>query len=132
MARRPQWCAARLACMAGNVSALFVFDSVKARLRINQRYFWTVLFQCCSIASGFGQISLKQTIPIGGINQYIQIKGAHAEDPVLLFLHGGPGNSVMGYADKFTDELQKHFVVVQWDQRESGKTAKPGLQRVHL
>jgi predicted alpha/beta-fold hydrolase len=44
--------------------------------------------------------------------------------PVLLFLHGGPGNSVMGYAQKFTAELQKHFVVVQWDQRESGKTAE--------
>lgn len=30
----------------------------------------------------------------------------------------------MGYAEQFTRELQKHFVVVQWDQRESGKTAK--------
>jgi pimeloyl-ACP methyl ester carboxylesterase len=29
----------------------------------------------------------------------------------------------MSYAHKFTAELQKHFVVVNWDQRESGKTA---------
>ena len=52
------------------------------------------------------------------------MKGANDKNPVLLNFHGGPGNSVMKYADKFTDELQKHFVVVQWDQRESGKTAK--------
>ena len=64
------------------------------------------------------------TVDIGGIKQWINIKGRNDSNPVLLFLHGGPGNSVMGYADKFTNELQKHFVVVVWDQRESGKTAK--------
>jgi len=63
------------------------------------------------------------SIQIGGIQQWISIKGTSSKNPVLLFLHGGPGNSVMGYAGKFTSELQKHFVVVQWDQRESGKTA---------
>ncbi|MEJ7645051.1 MAG: alpha/beta hydrolase [Chryseolinea sp.] len=62
-------------------------------------------------------------IPIGEINQWISIKGSSATNPVLLFLHGGPGNSVMGYSQKFTDQLQKNFLVVQWDQRESGKTA---------
>jgi pimeloyl-ACP methyl ester carboxylesterase len=40
----------------------------------------------------------------------------------LLFLHGGPGNSVMHYAEKFTKKLQDHFIVVQWDQRNAGKT----------
>lgn len=62
-------------------------------------------------------------VDIGGIKQWISISGADDKSPVLLFLHGGPGNSVMGYAESFTSELQKHFVVVQWDQRESGKTA---------
>jgi len=40
----------------------------------------------------------------------------------LLFLHGGPGNSVIHYAEKFTHKLQEHFIVVQWDQRNAGKT----------
>jgi len=40
----------------------------------------------------------------------------------LLFLHGGPGNSVIHYAEKFTHKLQEHFIVVQWDQRNVGKT----------
>ncbi|MBK5278858.1 MAG: alpha/beta hydrolase, partial [Bacteroidia bacterium] len=42
----------------------------------------------------------------------------------VVFLHGGPGNSVMSYSEIFTKKLQSHFVVVQWDQRESGKTAE--------
>ena len=40
----------------------------------------------------------------------------------MLFLHGGPGNSVIHYAEKFTHKLQEHFIVVQWDQRNAGKT----------
>lgn len=69
-------------------------------------------------------IDISEAVPIGGINQWIRIKGTNRDNPLLLFLHGGPGNSVMGYAEKFTHELQQHFVVVQWDQRESGKTEK--------
>ena len=69
-------------------------------------------------------INSSEAIKIGGIKQLISVKGTNTSNPVLLFLHGGPGNSVMGYAEKFTSELQKHFLVVQWDQRETGKTAE--------
>ena len=53
-----------------------------------------------------------------------KFKGTNDSSPVLLFLHGGPGNSAMSYAFKFSGELQKHFVVAHRDQRESGKTAE--------
>ncbi len=76
------------------------------------------------LSSGLTRINANEAVAIGGINQWISIKGVDVTDPVLLFLHGGPGNSAMGYADQFTGELQKHFVVVQWDQRESGTTKK--------
>jgi pimeloyl-ACP methyl ester carboxylesterase len=65
----------------------------------------------------------KEAISIGGIKQWISYKGQDSRNPVLLFLHGGPGNSAMSYADRFTGELVMHFTVVFWDQRESGKTA---------
>jgi pimeloyl-ACP methyl ester carboxylesterase len=61
-------------------------------------------------------------ISIGGIDQYISIKGMNSTKPLFLFLHGGPGGSVMSYAEKFTKKLQENFVVVQWDQRQTGKT----------
>ena len=69
-------------------------------------------------------IDTAESIRVGRIRQWISIKGKDDKNPVLLFLHGGPGNSAMSYADKFTGELRKFFVVVIWDQRESGKTAE--------
>jgi pimeloyl-ACP methyl ester carboxylesterase len=71
-------------------------------------------------------------IQAGGIKQWLTLKGTSVRNPILLFLHGGPGNSVMGYSGKFTNELQKHFVVVQWDQRETGKTAELNKSRQPL
>jgi pimeloyl-ACP methyl ester carboxylesterase len=91
-------------------------------------YLWTVLFLLFALLSSSAQsiqpINSSEAIGVGGIKQWISIKGSDTNHPVLLFLHGGPGNSAMGYAEKFTTELQKHFVVIQWDQRESGKTAE--------
>lgn len=74
-------------------------------------------------ASAQHPIDSAFTIPINGIKQYVKIEGRDRSKPLLLFLHGGPGNSVMGYSAKFTNQLKEKFVVVQWDQRASGKTA---------
>jgi len=73
--------------------------------------------------AAFGKpIHEAQSIKAGNILQWIKIDGNNAQDPVLLFLHGGPGGSVISYANRFTNELQRNFIVVQWDQRETGKT----------
>lgn len=77
---------------------------------------------CLSYESVFAKVQIEQSVKIGGIQQWIEIKSEKDNNPVLLFLHGGPGNSAMGYAHKFTSELEKHFIVVLWDQRETGKT----------
>jgi pimeloyl-ACP methyl ester carboxylesterase len=87
------------------------------------RYLVVVLAIIVSLRTHATAINQQQAVEIGGIQQWISLKGANDHAPVLLYLHGGPGNSVMSYAGKFTSELQKHFVVVQWDQRASGKTA---------
>lgn len=69
-----------------------------------------------------------EAVSIGGILQWIQYEGVNPAAPVLLFIHGGPGNSAIRYADRFTSRLKQNYVVVFWDQRASGKTAS--LQRV--
>ena len=69
-------------------------------------------------------IDTDQIITIGGIKQYIRIKGKDDSKPILLFLHGGPGGSLLSKSDQMTGKLQQHFVVVQWDQRETGETLK--------
>jgi pimeloyl-ACP methyl ester carboxylesterase len=61
-------------------------------------------------------------VKIGGIEQWITIRGPDRNNPVLLFLHGGPGDATnpWGYA-AFRSWL-KYFTLVQWDQRGAGRT----------
>lgn len=61
---------------------------------------------------------------IGGIQQVVEIKTDDASKPVLLFLSGGPGSSMIKGADAFTNSLKSRFTIVQWDQRDAGKTLK--------
>lgn len=81
-----------------------------------------LLLFCCHSLLGQSPIDTAMVVHIGGINQFVSIKGKDVSKPILLFLHGGPGSSMMGYSEKFTRQLQEHFIVVQWDQRETGKT----------
>jgi len=69
-------------------------------------------------------VDSDQVVTIGGIRQYIRIKGKDDSNPILLFLHGGPGGSLLQKNDQISGKLQQHFVVVQWDQRETGETLK--------
>ncbi|MCG2616760.1 alpha/beta hydrolase [Terrimonas sp. NA20] len=68
------------------------------------------------------KIDTVLTPEIGGIKQVIEIKTADANNPVLLFLSGGPGSSMMKNAEPFTNMLKDKFTIVQWDQRDAGKT----------
>jgi pimeloyl-ACP methyl ester carboxylesterase len=58
---------------------------------------------------------------IGGIDQWIQIRGESRDNPVVLILHGGPGFSYIPFTETFRS-WEKHFTVVQWDQRGAGRT----------
>jgi pimeloyl-ACP methyl ester carboxylesterase len=61
-------------------------------------------------------------VPIGGIGQYISIRGEDRDNPVLLFLHGGPGDATNPWGYLAFRSWLKSFTVVQWDQRGSGRT----------
>lgn len=69
-------------------------------------------------------VDTSAVFTIGGIRQYVRIKGKNDSLPILLFLHGGPGGSLLQKNDRISGKLQEHFVVVQWDQRETGETLK--------
>lgn len=61
-------------------------------------------------------------VPINGIEQWITIKGARCGNPVILFLHGGPGNPLSPFADNIYAGWEQHYTLVQWDQRGAGMT----------
>jgi pimeloyl-ACP methyl ester carboxylesterase len=68
-------------------------------------------------------------VPLGGIEQWIQIRGDDRANPVLLFVHGGPG-STESPVSSLLRPWEKYFTVVMWDQRDAGKTfARDGAAR---
>ena len=61
-------------------------------------------------------------VELGQIQQWITIRGENRDNPVLLFLHGGPGDATNPWSYAVFRTWLKHFTVVQWDQRGTGKT----------
>jgi pimeloyl-ACP methyl ester carboxylesterase len=61
-------------------------------------------------------------VRIGGIDQWITIKGEDRRNPVVLFLHGGPGDAWSPFADAMFQGWEKQLTLVQWDQRGAGRT----------
>ncbi|WP_343746612.1 alpha/beta hydrolase [Chitinophaga sp.] len=81
----------------------------------------TLLLSFHVAAHAQSPLDYYDTLRIGGIRQVISVKG-NADGPLLLFLHGGPGESRMPQAETISRELQPHALIVMWDQRETGKT----------
>ncbi len=74
-----------------------------------------------------GSISEIIELDLGNAKQYIIVRGEDETKPVLLFLHGGPGDPEFTFIKKFAPELQKYFVLVHWDQRGAGKSFSSDL-----
>lgn len=62
------------------------------------------------------------SVEIGGLEQWLLIRGEDRTKPVLLWLHGGPGSAQMPIHHAYTKALEKEYVVVHWDQRGAGKS----------
>ncbi|MGV7211268.1 alpha/beta fold hydrolase [Oxalobacteraceae bacterium A2-2] len=73
-------------------------------------------------AAGQGRLDEKGYVAIGGIEQWVTIKGESCANPVILVVHGGPGNPLSLYSDRMYGPWTRDFTVVQWDQRGSGMT----------
>ncbi|QEY22022.1 alpha/beta hydrolase [Psychrobacillus sp. AK 1817] len=71
---------------------------------------------------GENSISVLEQVEVNGSNHEVLIRGNNTDNPVILFVHGGPGSSEIPYASQYQDLLEQDFTVVQYDQRASGKS----------
>lgn len=69
-----------------------------------------------------GGIRKSMYVQLGGVKQWISIHGKDKNNPVLLYLHGGPGASTSTYDHVFTRPWTDVYTVVTWDQRNCGKS----------
>jgi pimeloyl-ACP methyl ester carboxylesterase len=83
--------------------------------------------RAASLAGGVDESGYRA---IGGIDQWITVRGRHEDAPLLLVLHGGPGFTTTPTSFIETAGWQEYFLVAEWDQRGAGKTfaRAPGKQ----
>lgn len=69
-----------------------------------------------------GSIASLEKVDLNGSQQWISIRGKDTNNPVLLFLAGGPGGSQLVTERRALGALEDHFVVVNWEQPGAGKS----------
>lgn len=71
-------------------------------------------------------IEALEKLSLGNVEQWVLMRGMSKQNPILLFLHGGPGLSIMPFHHR-NSALEEHFTVVHWDQRGAGKSYHPDI-----
>lgn len=69
-----------------------------------------------------GSVAELTTVEVGGHEQALMLRGADADNPVLLYLEGGPGGTGIGRMRVAGEALEEDFTVAVWDQRGTGKS----------
>ncbi|PKL20665.1 MAG: alpha/beta hydrolase [Spirochaetae bacterium HGW-Spirochaetae-4] len=72
------------------------------------------------------EVDTRDTVTINGTQQTIYVAGASRDNPVLLWLDGGPGGSEVGWVRPYLGPLHEHFTIVCWDQRGTAASFAAG------
>jgi pimeloyl-ACP methyl ester carboxylesterase len=74
-----------------------------------------------------GSVAEKLRVTINGVEQGMFIKGRDRSNPVLLWVHGGPGMPDYFLGEQYPPGLEDSFTVVWWDQRGTALSYRPDI-----
>ena len=74
-----------------------------------------------------GGLATLEQVPVNETRQWVLIRSENPANPVVLFVHGGPGAAQLTLNRVNSRALEKHFTVVNWDQRGAGKSFAAGI-----
>ena len=77
-------------------------------------------------------LAVLQQVPVAETRQWVLIRSEDVANPVVLFVHGGPGTSQLTLMRRNTQPLERYFTVVNWDQRRAGKSFAAGRDRARM
>jgi len=86
---------------------------------------------CAGMSSGAG-FSERVFRQIGGVSQGMIVRGSGEDNPVLLFVHGGPSFSEYFLVEKYPTGIEDYFTVCYWDQRGGGLSVSPEVTKESL
>ncbi|MDC7124939.1 MAG: alpha/beta hydrolase [Spirochaetales bacterium] len=79
--------------------------------------------------TALGGVYELRKMELGCYKQSVLIRGFDRNNPIVVFLHGGPGYASISYIKAFQKEIEKNFVVVNWDQRGGGQSFSLSLDK---
>src|SRR4051812_16229489 len=98
------------------VASTFIFTVIWGRFTVQEH-----IARSFHVGNPNG-IERLDPVQIGGVTQWLHIRGQNVNNPVILYLHGGPGSSLIGSTDVMQRPWEDYFTVVHWDQRQAGKS----------
>lgn len=71
-------------------------------------------------------VASMERLRLGGVEQSVWLRGIDRSNPLLVLLHGGPGASEAALFRHFQSVLERHYLVVYWEQRGTGRSFHAG------
>lgn len=78
--------------------------------------------------TGAYTLDYEEWVTLNGDRQNIRVRSSDAQNPVILFLHGGPGVCDRHWVMHYQSSLAAHYTMVLWDQRGSGKSYRKSIK----
>jgi pimeloyl-ACP methyl ester carboxylesterase len=110
-----------LVCITGSLFVAVAVSAAEPTGSFTREQATSIIREGRKIVSPDGVEELLQ-IPVGGVQQWISVRGRDRKNPILLMIHGGPASPEMPSSWFFQNGWEDYFTVVQWDQRGAGKT----------